>query len=118
MANKLRKPEVPAAQQAPATLSGRPTAKAPATSDDSNSSSSGSEDDAEESQAAPSAHRPGEATGRGMLVGLVELWAQVSALHLPMFWDFDLGISRRTSVYPAAQPRDQIGPHNMKNLFT
>ena len=118
MANKLRKPEVPAAQQAPATLSGRPTAKAPATSDDSNSSSSGSEDDAEESQAAPSAHRPGEATGRGMLAGLVELWAQVSALHLPMFWDFDLGISRRTSVYPAAQPRDQIGPHNMKNLFT
>nr|XP_020740792.1 treacle protein isoform X5 [Odocoileus virginianus texanus] len=64
MANKLRKPEVPAAQRAPATPSGHPTAKAPAPSDDSNSSSSGSEDDAEGSQAAPSAHRPGPAPSR------------------------------------------------------
>ncbi|XP_070230734.1 treacle protein isoform X3 [Bos mutus] len=64
MANKLRKPEVPTAQQATATPSGHPTAKAPATSDDSNSSSSGSEDDAKGSQAAPSAHRPGPAPSR------------------------------------------------------
>ncbi|XP_044803388.1 treacle protein isoform X5 [Bubalus bubalis] len=64
VANKLRKPEVPAAQQATATPSGHPTAKAPAASDDSNSSSSGSEDDAKGSQAAPSAHRPGPAPSR------------------------------------------------------
>ncbi|XP_010848869.1 PREDICTED: treacle protein isoform X1 [Bison bison bison] len=64
MANKLRKPEVPTAQQATATPSGHPTAKAPATSDDSNSSSSGSEDDAKGSQVAPSAHRPGPAPSR------------------------------------------------------
>lgn len=80
MANKLRKPEVPAAQRATATPLGHPTPKAPATSDDSNSSSSGSEDEAKGSQAAPSAHRPGEAPGREMLEGLVEPWAQISAL--------------------------------------
>ena len=108
MANKLRKPEVPAAQQATATPSGHPTAKAPATSDDSNSSSSGSEDDAKGSQAAPSAHRPGEAPGREMLEGLVEPWAQVSALYLPMFSDFDLGILCRTSVTQLHNPMTKL----------
>lgn len=108
MANKLRKPEVPAAQQATATPSGHPTAKAPAASDDSNSSSSGSEDDAKGSQAAPSAHRPGEAPGREMLEGLVEPWAQVSALYLPMFYDFDLGILCRTSVTQLHNPMTKL----------
>ncbi|XP_057587016.1 treacle protein isoform X4 [Hippopotamus amphibius kiboko] len=59
--NKLRKPEVPAAQRATASPSGHPKAKASGTSDDSedsSGSSSGSEDDAGGPRGAPSAHRP------------------------------------------------------------
>nr|KAF6482331.1 treacle ribosome biogenesis factor 1 [Molossus molossus] len=59
VSSKLRKPKVPAVQQATAPPLGRPRAKASGTSEDSDSSgsSSGSREDAERPQVAPLAHR-------------------------------------------------------------